>query len=282
MPDADIRAADTKANEPDTGAVSAWYHWAPGGRRGKRGVRVAASVATALLAAGTAAGVTSALRGSSVAVTARIPLAPAKDAVFVEDNNGAGQDQQENILQYCAPGVVALRSGHGTDLGSGFVITRSGYVLASLRGLRLADTLTARLAMSGKTYPAKVVGSDQEANLALLQLSGTGFTPARIGTADDLSVNDRVAAAGGSWTARGVQFSGGGITGTDEPVTLDGQRLTGLLEDTALDVTATELGGPLVNLSGQVVGLSVGYRAGAGYAVPIDSALELARRLAGQ
>ena len=45
---------------------------------------------------------------------------------------------------------------------------------------------------------------------------------------------------------------------------------------------AAELGGPLFNLSGQVVGLSVGYRTSAGYAVPIDSALDLARQLAGQ
>ena len=282
MPDADISTVDGKEDEPGTGAFTTVVLGASGGLWGKRSVRVAASVVAALLVAGTVAGVTSALRGSSVPVTARIPSAPAKDAVFVEDDNGAGQDQQENILQFSAPGVVTIRSDHGTDLGSGFVITRSGYVLASFHGLQGAGALTARLVMSGKTCTATVVGSDQEANLALLQLSGTGFTPVNIGTADGLSVNDRVAAAGGAWADRGVQLSGGGITGTDVPVTLDGQRLTGLLEDTALDVPATELGGPLFNVSGQVVGVSVGYRAGAGYAVPIDSALELARQLAGQ
>ena len=39
---------------------------------------------------------------------------------------------------------------------------------------------------------------------------------------------------------------------------------------------------PLFNLSGQVIGLSVGYGSGTGYAVPIDDALHLARQLAGQ
>jgi S1-C subfamily serine protease len=202
--------------------------------------------------------------------------------VFVEDDNGAGQDQQENILQYDAPGVASIRSASGAGLGSGFVITRSGFVLATYHGLQGAGPLSARLVMSGKTYAASLVGSDREANLALLQLSGTGFRPVAIGTADDLSLGDRVASGGGTWKAKGVLISTGAITGIDVPVTLDGSRLTGMLEDSALAVPGTELGGPLFNLSGQVIGLSIGYGAGVGYAVPIDSALQLARQLAGQ
>jgi S1-C subfamily serine protease len=67
------------------------------------------------------------------------------------------------------------------------------------------------------------------------------------------------------------------------PVTLDGNRLTGLLADSALAVPGSELGGPLFNLSGQVIGLSIGhYGTDAGYVVPIDSALQVARQIAGQ
>jgi S1-C subfamily serine protease len=282
MPDADISTADWKGNEPEPDAVTAGSTGASGGLWGMRSVRVAASVAAALLAAGIAVFVASALRGS-VPAAARIPSPPGKDAVFAEDDDGAGQDQQENILQYDAPGVVSIRSASGADLGSGFVITRSGFVLATYHGQKgAAGPLSARLVMSGKTYTARLVGSDQEANLALLQLSGPGFTPVAIGTADGLNLDDRVASGGGSWTAKGVLLSTGAITGIDVPVTLDGKRLTGLLEDSALAVPGTELGGPLFNLSGQVVGLSIGYGSGAGYAVPIDDALQLARQLAGQ
>ncbi|MDX6418417.1 MAG: hypothetical protein QOG28_3037 [Trebonia sp.] len=281
MSDAGTDAADGKGDEPEPEEVTSESPAAPVGLWGKRSVRAAASVAAALLAAGIAVGVTSALHGS-VSAAARIPSPPAKDAVFVEDDNGAGQDQQDNVLQYSAPGVVSLRSDRGTALGSGIVITRSGYVLAADHGLQGAGTLTARLVMSGKTYTARLVGSDQEGNLALLQLSGTGFTPVAVGTAAGLSLDDRVASGGGTWTAKGVLLSTGAITGIDVPVTLDGERLSGLLEDTALAVPSTELGGPLFNLSGQVIGLSIGYGSGAGYAVPIDSALQLARQLAGQ
>jgi len=281
MPDAGINIAGGKGDEPEPAAGASDGCRASGRLWGKRGVRAAASVAAALLAAGIGLGVTTAVRGS-VPADARIPSPPAKDAVFVEDDNGAGQDQQDNVLQYSAPGVVSIRSATGANLGSGFVITRSGFVLASYHGLRAAGALTARLVMSGKTYPARLVGSDPEANLALLQLSGTGFSPVAIGTTAGVSIDDRVASGGGSWTAKGVLLSTGAVTGIDVPVNLDGQRLTGLLEVSSLAVPASELGGPLFNLSGQVIGLSVGYGGGEGYVVPIDSALQLARQLAGQ
>jgi len=274
-------AADTEDGEPDPAAAAADDQGTPGGPWRRRAGWAAASAAVTLLAAWATVGVAGALR-SPVPAAERIPTPPAKNAAFVADNFGAGEDQQGNVLQRSAPGVVTLRSAAGTDLGSGFVITRSGYVLAADQGVRAGATLTVRLVMSGKRYTARVVGSDPAANVALLQLSGSGFTPVAIGTADDLSLNDRVASGGGDWSSTGVLLSTGGITGIDVPVTLDGQRLTGLLQDTALGAPASELGGPLFNLSGQVVGLSVGYGAGAGYAVPIDSALQLARQIVGQ
>jgi S1-C subfamily serine protease len=269
----------------DTTGKTARIPEARGGLWGKRSIRVAASVAVALLAAGIGLGVAGAVRGS-IPADARIPQSPAKNDVFAEDDDGAGADQQGNILQHSADGVVSIRSAHGTVLGSGFVVTPSGFVLASYHGLPGAGALTARLVMSGKTYPARLVGSDPEANLALLQLSGgTRFTPVVIGTANDVRLDDRVASAGGTWTAKGLTLSEGAITGIGMPVTLDGHRLTGLLEVNSLSTPASELGGPLFNLSGQVLGLSVAYgtsRAGDGYVVPIDSALQIARQLAGQ
>ena len=65
----------------------------------------------------------------------------------------------------------------------------------------------------------------------------------------------------------------------------DGQRLTGLLQVNSIAVPASELGGPLFNLSGEVVGLTVGSgssQTGDGYVLPIDSALQVARQIADQ
>lgn len=226
MPDTGVSTADENGNEQPPNVSAAAHTGPPDGPWGRRGLRAASAVAAALLAAGIGLGVASPV-GGSVPADARIPSPPAKDAVFVEDDNGAGQDQQDNVLQYSAPGVVSIRSADGTDLGAGFVITRSGFVLAADHGLRGAGALTARLVMSGRTYGARLVGADPEANLALLELSGTGFSPVAIGTATGVGLDDRVASGGGTWTATGVLLSTGAITGIGVPVDLDGQRLTG-------------------------------------------------------
>ncbi len=283
MQDDDARIVNGNEEKPEPDAA---LKAAAEGLWGKRGFRVAAPVAAAVLAMGIGLGVTSAVRGS-VPAEAQIPSPPSRNAVFTEDNNGAGQDQQGNILQSSARSVVRIQSGHGASLGSGIIITRSGFVLASYRGLQGARTLTARLAMSGRTYPARLVGSDPVVNLALLQLSGgTSFTPVTIGTATDIRLRNQVASAGGSGTGKGLLLSTGGITGINMPATIGGQRLTGLLEVSSLDRPADETGGPLFNLSGQVVGLNIAAgpqrASGDGYVVPIDSALRIAQQIAGQ
>lgn len=169
------------------------------------------------------------------------------------------------------------------------VITRSGYVLTAYSGLAGAGALKARFVMSGKSYQAHLVGSDPVANLALLQLTGgSDFQPVAIGTASDVKLNERVASAGGNGNARGILLNTGDIVGINLPATIDGHRLTGLLEVTSLGLPSAEVGGPLFNLSGQVLGVGIAAKAphalggDDGYAVPIDSALRIAREIAGQ
>ena len=253
------------------------------GRWHKRGFRLAAPVITAILATGIGLGVTSTIRGS-VPAAERIPAPPAKNAVFVEDDNGAGADQQANIFQASGAGLVRIQSARGASLGAGIVLTRSGFVLTTYRDLTGAGALIARGEISGKTYPARIVGSDLVANLALLQLSGGPFKPVAVGTAADIRPSDRVTSAGGN--GNGIMLSNGGIIGINIPATVGGHWLTGLLEVTSLTQPGEEIGGPLFNLSGQVLGINIAVKPhspqGDGYVVPIDGALRIAKQIAGQ
>jgi S1-C subfamily serine protease len=169
-----------------------------------------------LVAAGAAFGVTRVVR-TSVSADARIPAPPAANAHFVEDDDGAGADQQGFILKTSPHGLVSIRSERGGSLGSGVIITRSGFVLASYRGLEGAGTLTARVMLSGRSYTARLVGSDPVANLALLQLSRSGFSPAVIGTTTGLRLWDRVASGGTDAKTGGLVLSNGAITGINIP-----------------------------------------------------------------
>ena len=204
--------------------------------------------------------------------------------MFVEDDNGAGADQQANIFQASGAGLVRIKSARGASLGAGIVLTRSGFVLTTYRDLTGAGALIARGEISGKTYPARIVGSDLVANLALLQLSGGPFKPVAVGTAADIRPSDRVTSAGGS--GNGIMLSNGGIIGINIPATVGGHWLTGLLEVTSLTQPGEEIGGPLFNFSGQVLGINIAVKPhspqGDGYVVPIDGALRIARQIAGQ
>jgi putative serine protease PepD len=245
----------------------------------KRWFRLVAWVTAGAVSVGIGFGLTSTVRGTSSA----IPSPPARNATFVEDFNGIGQDNQTNVLSATAPGVVAIRSG-GKRTEAGVVITRSGFVLASDRGV--GGTLTARFAMSGRAYPARVVGTDPAADLALLQLSGSSdFPVAQLGNSDDVHLGDVVNSVGTTGTVKGVVLSTGSVIGLGQRGTVEGRQLVGLMEVNSLDRPDEEIGGPLANLSGQVLGIGVAGAdqriPGSGYVLPIDAALAIASEIAG-
>jgi S1-C subfamily serine protease len=244
-----------------------------------KGFRIASYVAAACLSVGAGFGLANVIHHPSVAV----PAAPAKNDVFVEDYNGTGQDNQENVLTVTAPGVVEL-SADGKGVDAGVIITRSGLVLASDHDL--TGTLTATMAMTGKKYPGRVIGTDAVANIALLQLSGsTSFPDVKLGNSDDIRLGDQIGSVGATGTSKSVVLSTGDVIGINVPGSVNGHRLSGLLEVNSLDRPAQETGGPLVNLSGQVLGIGIAATdsgvAGSGYVVPIDAALAIARQIAG-
>jgi S1-C subfamily serine protease len=102
--------------------------------------------------------------------------------VFVEDDDGTGADSQANILSSAAPGLVHILAAPATSAGIGVVLTPSGVVLTSAQGLQGARRLTVRVVLSGRSYPARLVGTDRSYGLSLLQIAGgPAFRPVAIG-----------------------------------------------------------------------------------------------------
>jgi len=256
-----------------------------------RQVKLVACVAGGALAVGIGfgAGAVIKLAGSprSAVASSVIPSPPRANALFVEDDNGTGQDNQENILQDTAPGLVHIVSSGGASAGLGLVLTPSGKVLTSDQILRGAHQVTVRVVLSGRAFTADVVGSDAAEHLALLQIQGgSRFTPATIGTSRDLAVGDEVTSVGGAGMTRTFTLYLGNVTSLNSAAAVGGRRLTGLLRTATQRVGSQEIGGPLVNLSGQVVGIDV---AGAGgglhsaeLAIPVNQALAVAKRIDAQ
>ena len=266
--------------------------------RNKR-FRLSVIAAAFLLAAGFAFGVGRVIGLGDTVILTSIPRPSTAKNVFIEDDNGIGADNQANILQSTAVGMVHVLAG-GTSVGIGLVLTESGKVLTTYRPSAGATNLAAEYVISRATFKATVIGVDKAAGLALLQLEGGNgrqFSTVQVGNSATI-VQSAQASRQKSYHVRGeVYVTAVGTTGRQNAVSIDVGTLASL--DTTVDVgTATRsglmasvlqaampsaIGGPLVNLNGQVIGIIVGGSGTGlhivGYAIPINTALAVATQI---
>jgi S1-C subfamily serine protease len=267
--------------------------------RSKR-FRISAIAMAVILAAGVGFGAGRVIGlGNTVILTAIPRPATGKDA-FIEDDDGIAQDNQENILAATGPGLVHVLSG-GTSVGIGLVLTESGKVLTTYRPAAGGPNLAAQYVLSRQTFKATVIGTDPAAGLALLQLQGGDgrpFSTVTVGNSDTLVASADASRVASYHVPGAVYDTAVGTTGRQDALTLDVGTLdtldttvtvgrttrSGLLASVLQSAQTSAIGGPLVNLNGQVIGITVGgWGSGLhimGYAIPINTALAVATRIA--
>jgi S1-C subfamily serine protease len=268
-------------------------------RRSKR-FRISAIAAAVILATGLGFGVGRVIGlGNTVILTAIPQPATGQDA-FIEDDDGIAQDNQENILQATAPGMVHILSG-GTSVGIGLVLTESGKVLTTYQPAAGASNLAAEYVLSRQTFSATVIGADPAAGLALLQLQGPAgrpFSTVTVGNSATLVKSSEASKVASYHVPGQVYDTAVGTTGRQDALTLDVGTLdyldttvtvgrttrSGLMASVLQSAQTAAIGGPLVNLNGQVIGITVGGSGSGlhimGYAIPINTALAIATRIA--
>jgi serine protease Do len=169
-------------------------------------------------------------------------------------------------------------------VGAGFVIREDGLVVTSLHVLRSAERVLVSVKGRG-TWPATVVGQDEVTDVAVLRVPATGLVPLRAGDPSALRVGDWVLAAGSPFhLAR--SWSAGIVSGLRRSQV--GVALRGFEDFIQTDAAANlgSSGGPLLNASGEVVGMMTailsrsGRSEGVSLAVPVDVVMEAALRLA--
>ncbi len=205
----------------------------------------------------------------------------------------AGDDTFDpaRIYERDAPGVVTVVSvlggdGAGQGLGSGFVLNGRGeiatnaHVVTDGRGSAIRKAREVYVAFAdGNQVPARIVGFDPNADIALLRIDPGGLTlrPLRLGTARDLRVGSPVAAIGSPF-GEPQSLSVGVVSATDRSIrSLTGFDVAGAIQTDAA-INRGNSGGPLVNAKGEVLGINSqiqttsGGGEGVGYAVPADTA----------
>jgi S1-C subfamily serine protease len=221
---------------------------------------------------------------------------------------GGGGFDPEQIYKREAPGVVTvisvfqggasslLGSGDGqAGQGSGFVISRTGevatnaHVVTSGRGrtLKRAKEVYVQFGDDNQV-PAKIVGVDPNADVALLRVAtdGLSLTPLPFGSSSNLEVGAPVAAIGSPF-GEPQSLSVGVISALDRTIeSLTSFQIPGAIQTDAA-INHGNSGGPLVDAHGQVLGINSqiqstgGGGEGVGFAVPVNtvrSSLDQLRR----
>ncbi len=162
--------------------------------------------------------------------------------------------------------------------GSGFVLDREGHILTNYHVVENARLVEATLS-NRKKYKAQVIGTDRGHDLAVIQISAPGLTPATLGDSRGLQVGQKVFAIGNPFGLEGTMTRGivSSIRSVETP---EGAKIDEAIQTDAA-INPGNSGGPLLNSHGEVIGInsmiasSVGQSAGIGFAIPINTAKAL-------
>jgi serine protease Do len=164
--------------------------------------------------------------------------------------------------------------------GSGFIVSEDGYILTNAHVIANADEVTVRLT-DRREFVAKVIGSDERTDVAVLKIDAKKLPVVRIGNRAAVEPGEWVIAIGSPFGLENTATAGI-VSGTSRAVS--GELMVPFIQ-TDVAVNPGNSGGPLFNLDGEVVGVnsmifsqSGGYM-GISFAVPIDIAMDVRRQL---
>ena len=162
----------------------------------------------------------------------------------------------QEIYRQVSPSVVSITAAlpMGVSQGTGVVMTADGYIITNAHVIEGAFRADVSLE-DGRSFEAKLVGSDETTDLAVLKIEADDLTPAVFGDSDQMVVGDTVVAIG---NPMGEQLRGtmtdGILSAINRDMEVDGNTMT-LLQTTAALNTGNS-GGALVNDQGQVIGIT--------------------------
>ena len=173
--------------------------------------------------------------------------------------------------------TVGGQSVRSTVTGSGFILTEDGYVVTNYHVVEQASAITVTTQTEDE-YPAKLVGHDSTADMALLKIEAQELPAVTLGSSSQLIIGDMVVAIGNPLGTLSATQTVGYISGINREVNTD-RNVTNMLQTDAA-INSGNSGGPLFNMRGEVVGIITAKYSGSsasgasiegiGFAIPID------------
>src|SRR5882724_11270677 len=173
------------------------------------------------------------------------------------------------------------------SLGSGVLVDPKGYIVTNRHVVEKADRIRVKLQDDppGVLHDAKVIGTDQETDLAVIRIeSSKPFPVAKLGNSDGMQVGDWVLAVGSPF---GLQetVTAGIVSAKGRNIVPNRQFQSFIQTDAAINPGNS--GGPLVNMSGEVIGINTAILtdtnayAGVGFALPSNTVVQVYNQLVG-
>jgi S1-C subfamily serine protease len=179
---------------------------------------------------------------------------------------------------------ISSQEAEGVASGSGIVLDTEGHVLTNNHVIEGANEVTVTLESEGQAYPATVVGTEPDSDLALLQVEAPAsqFHPLTLGDSAAMEVGDPVVAIGNPFDLDRTVTSGIVSALQRQIQAPDGSTIDNVIQTDAA-INPGNSGGPLINADGEVIGINSQIQTGGegsdgnvgiGFAIPIDTAKE--------
>lgn len=214
----------------------------------------------------------------------------------VANNNSYTQDELQNINVYelCNEAVVNINTKvvaydwfldpyvQDGGSGSGSIIDKRGYILTNVHVIQDASKIYVSLS-DGSQYEAEVVGQDLDSDLAVLKFTppqGMELKTISFGDSTGLKVGQKVIAIGNPFGMERTMTTGI-VSAIGRPIQNSNKRIIRNMIQTDTAINPGNSGGPLLNTSGQMIGINTmimsnsGSSSGVGFAVPSETAVRV-------
>ena len=203
----------------------------------------------------------------------------------------------QDVYQMTVNSVVGITTELTTNIfgqeavaassGSGFILSEDGYIITNCHVIEGADSIKVSL-FNGDEFPAELVGSDRNFDIAVLKIEAKGLPAVKVGNSDNLKVGEEVVAIGNPLGELTFTMTNGILSALDREINTDGTPQNMLQTNAAIN--SGNSGGPLFDMDGNVIGVTTAKYSGStstgttieglGFAIPINDALKVAYDLA--
>ena len=203
-------------------------------------------------------------------------------------SNEKGTNVYQAVSEKAKPSVVGITTTtlssdnmfsmptESTGVGTGIIVDSNGYILTNSHVISDGQAKTVNVLFSdGSTIDGEVYWYDSQLDLAIVKVNKTGLTAAELGDSDKVQIGDISVAIGNPY---GLDLAGtvtqGIISGLDRTISTSETTMTGLIQTDA-SINSGNSGGPLLNESGQVIGINTAKTSegeSLGFAIPINQA----------